>query len=252
MKKISVITPSYNSSRFITDTIKSVQEQTYSNWEILITDDCSTDNTVQIVQEMQKEDSRIKLFQNKTNSGAAFSRNNSISQASGNYIAFLDSDDLWLPKKLELQIALMEESGCVLSYTNYYRFSDSFTELDMSRIVTSPSRLTYSQLLKTNYIGCLTAIYNADKLGKVYMPLIKKRHDYGLWLKILRDDKVALGLSEPLSLYRRDSGGSLSSNKLNAALWTWKLYRNVEQLSLIKSTFCFICYATRSLKRNRI
>jgi len=230
---VSIITPLYNSEKLISETIESVASQSYKNFEMIIVDDCSSDNGVNIVKKYQKNDDRIKLIKLSKNSGAAVARNTAIKNAHGRYIAFLDSDDLWSSKKLELQIKFMHENYYAFTYTNYQKMSESGELID--EIVKSPSKLDYKKALHTNYIGCLTAIYDRKKLGKVYMPEIRKRQDYGLWLKILKQVD-GYCLNETLAYYRvRDN--SVSSNKLNLIKYHWKLYRDIENLSLFKSLY---------------
>ncbi|MFW6271393.1 MAG: glycosyltransferase family 2 protein [Bacillota bacterium] len=230
---ISIITPIYNSKEFISETIESVLSQSYNNWEIIIVDDCSTDNGVNIVKKYQKNNDRIKLIELEKNSGAAIARNTAIKNANGRYIAFLDSDDLWHPDKLKKQIQFMQKNDYAFTYTNYQKMTES-GELT-NEIVKSPSKLDYEKALHTNYIGCLTAIYDTKKLGKLYMPEIRKRQDYGLWLKILKQVD-GYGLDENLAYYRVRNN-SVSSNKLNLIKYNWKLYRKIENLSIFESSY---------------
>lgn len=230
---VSIITPAYNSESYISQTIESVLKQTYNNWELLITDDGSTDKTLEIVQNYAAKDPRIHLF-SINNSGAAVARNNSIKQAKGDYIAFLDSDDLWLSKKLEVQIAFMIQNSVFLSYTNYTQIDEQSNLID--KTIKPPLKLTYKDNLYANYIGCLTAIYNVKTLGKIYMPLIKKRQDYALWLKILKKIPHAMGVNQTLAYYRVREN-SISSSKLEMLKWNWKLFYNIEDLGVLKSGY---------------
>jgi glycosyltransferase involved in cell wall biosynthesis len=234
---ISVITPLYNSKHFISETLESVLSQSYQNCEMIIVDDCSTDNGADIVKEFQKKDHRIELIKLKKNSGAAVARNTAIKNAKGRYIAFLDSDDLWHPEKLEKQIKFMQDNDYAFTYTNYQKMTESGELID--EIVKSPSELDYKKALHTNYIGCLTAMYDTKKIGKIYMPEIRKRQDYGLWLKILKQVN-GHGLNENLAYYRvRDN--SVSSDKINLLKYNWKLYRDIENLSILRSSY-YILY----------
>lgn len=228
--------PSYNSALTIISSIKSVQEQTYLNWELLITDDCSTDETVDIVRECAKTDGRINYAVNKKNSGAGFSRNQSIIRASGKYIAFLDADDIWLPNKLAEQVRFMERTGALFSYTGYQKFSAS----GMGGAIIPPEKITHDKLLYGCVIGCLTVMYNADVLGKQSMPLIRKRQDMGLWLKLLKQCGMAYGIPKVMALYRTDSG--MSKNKLNAAIYQWRFYRDVVGLNVLRTSWYFSWY----------
>ncbi|QQD23722.1 glycosyltransferase [Venatoribacter cucullus] len=244
---ISIITPSYNSSLLISNTIKSVLAQTVTDWEMIIVDDCSSDNSVDVIQSFVDQDPRIKLIQLAENSGAAVARNTAIEAAKGRYIAFLDSDDTWLPNKLEKQVAFMQENNYPFTYAAYDKVNESD---EVFGNVGVPSKVAYSDLLKSCSIGCLTAIYDTEYFGKVYMPLIRKRQDLGLWLKLLKKTKYAYGLNETLGLYKVRSD-SISANKKSAALFTWRLYREVEQINLLKSIYYFSHYAVRGLLRTK-
>ena len=180
---VSIIIACYNSEKYLSETINSVLNQTYKNWELLLVDDCSTDNTISVIEPFQKKDTRIKLFRQRQNSGAAVTRNKAIKEAKGRFIAFLDSDDLWLPQKLEKQIGFMLKNGYSLTHTAYEIIENNGKATN--KTIRSKPVLTYNNMLFSNKIGCLTAIYDRGKLGKVYMPQIRKRQDYGLWLKIL-------------------------------------------------------------------
>ena len=228
---VSIITPTYNSAEHISVTIKSIQAQTYSNWELLITDDCSTDQTIEIIASYQKTDRRIKLFLLNINQGAGVARNNSIKEASGRYIAFCDSDDQWKKNKLEVQLSFIINNKLSFSFTDYDVVSQNNKFL---KRIKCPHRITYSKLLKNNYVGCLTAIYDKEKLGKMYMSTARKRHDWILWLNIMNKIKHTKGLNETLSIYRkRDS--SISNNKLLLIKYNWKVYRQELKFSYLTS-----------------
>ncbi|HHQ4804289.1 glycosyltransferase family 2 protein [Aeromonas veronii] len=242
---VSIIMPSYNSANTIVDSVKSVQAQDYLYWELLITDDGSNDNTVELVHQLSKNDPRIKISVNAINSGAGFSRNQSIERSEGKYIAFLDADDLWMPHKLSTQVAYMEKTGSVFSYTAYQKFSD----LGVGGVIMPPTRVTYNELLRGCIIGCLTAMFNAEALGRQTMPLIRKRQDMGLWLKLLQLCEEAHGIPQVLAKYRVDSG--MSQNKFNAACYQWLLYRDVVGLNLIQSVWYFGWYALNGFIKYR-
>lgn len=246
---VSVITPSYNSSLYIEATIQSILAQTYSNWELLITDDCSTDNTIDIVNRYVQQDSRIKLFCLEKNSGAGIARNHSIREARGRYIAFCDSDDRWLPEKLERQIAFMKKKDAAFSYTSYYVCSEG--EEIRGKILCKPT-INYYSLLKDNSIGCLTAMYDTHILGKMYMPEIRKRQDWGLWFLIIKKIKIAYGLQEPLAIYRVRKS-SVSSNKWNLIKFNLNVYRTVLHFSFLQAwcTFLFLFLPTYMYKKWR-
>lgn len=236
---ISIVMPTYNSVKYLENSINSVLAQTYSNWELLITDDCSTDHTFELISKYSSIEPRIKVFKNINNLGAGSARNNSIKHAKGRFIAFLDSDDLWHPRKLEKQIPFMLEKECSLSYSYYQKIDENGT---LKGIITSPILTNKKKLLFTNVIGCLTAIYDTEKVGKLYMPLIKRRQDMALWLKIMDVSGNAHGIPEILAYYRV-SKDSLSGNKYKAAMSQWSLYRDTLKLNIVKSTIYFISYA---------
>lgn len=237
---VSIIMPSYNSSRYISKTIDSVLSQTYERWELIIVDDASTDGSNEIIENYIKQDqgNRIKIIKLDTNSGAAISRNKAIEMASGRYISFLDADDLWKNKKLEKQLAFMELNSLVFTYSSYDLINEHGTK---TGLFTTKPEIDYKEMLKTNSVGCLTAIYDTKMLGKVYMPSILKRQDYGAWLSILRSINSTKGIVESLACYRIIPG-ALSSNKFKAAYYQWKIYREVEKLSLFTSMYYFLNY----------
>lgn len=208
---ISIITPNYNCSRFITETIESVLAQTYTNWEMIIVDDCSTDDSYQIALNYAAKDLRIKVLQNEQNSGAAFSRNSALDIAQGEYIAFLDSDDLWENNKLEKQIAFMQENNCDFSYTIYDLFDENSESLN--KRVRIPNELSYFKYLHHCYTGCLTVMYKKEIAENIRSFLIKNNNDYGLFLQVIKKSKNAMGLKECLAHYRIRSS-SISRKKL--------------------------------------
>lgn len=226
---VSIITPTFNSSSFIGDTIKSIQAQTYQNWELLITDDCSTDNTVDIIEEYMKSDERIKLYQLEKNSGGGVSRNNSIKQAGGRYIAFCDSDDRWTSDKLEAQVAFMKDNDIAFSYGSYLLCDEDDNDLGINICL---SKLSYCKIIMDNFVGCLTAMYDTEKIGKVYMPEIRKRQDWGLWMAILKKCRNGMGIKKPIGLYRVRSG-SVSSNKWALIRYHAQLYKQMLSIPLL-------------------
>ena len=242
---VSVVTPSYNSEKFISRTIESVLAQTCQDWEMIIVDDGSPDNSNEIINKFIKKDGRIRLIKLEKNSGPAIARNMAIKEAKGRYIAFLDADDLWLPKRLERAIGFMNENKSAFTYSSYGLIGED--DSDLGEFIIRPE-VSYRDLLKTNSIGCLTAIYDTKMLGKLYMPDILKRQDYGLWLKILKQIKVAKGIIEPLAIYRIRKN-SVSSNKLNVARYQWKMYRELEGLGLFMSFYYFVHYAWNGLRK---
>ena len=230
---VSIVTPLYNSEKYIAETIESVLYQTYQNWEMLIIDDCSTDSGANIVKKYLI-DKRIKYFKLEKNSGAAICRNKGIEVSNGEFIAFLDSDDLWKKEKLEKQVNFMKKNNYSISFTEYEEIDENSDKLGI--LIKSPKKpVTYRKYLLTNPIGCLTGMYSVKKLGKVYMPLMRNREDTGFWLNILKKD-VAYSLNENLADYRIRKN-SLSFNKYKLIKFHWNLYRRVEKLSIIESFF---------------
>ncbi|USD29084.1 glycosyltransferase family 2 protein [Pseudoalteromonas sp. SCSIO 43201] len=243
---VSVVMPAYNSEKYIAKSIESVIAQTYQNWELLITDDRSSDSTQKIAEQYCATDKRIKLFVNKENAGAGVARNNSIMHAKGRYIAFLDSDDLWLTTKLEKQIAFMLEHNYALTYTSYQKFTgDCYLG-----VVTPPLSTSYSKLLSSNVIGCLTAIYDTEIVGKQFMPLIRKRQDMGLWLKVLKITPKAYCLQETLAYYRIDSG--MTQNKFLVLKWQWRFYREVVKLNFLNACYHFSIYSIKGFIKHSV
>lgn len=233
---VSIITPSYNSSRFIAQTIESILSQTYTNWELLITDDCSVDDTREIVERYQQKDPRIKFFQLKENSGAGVARNYSIKMANGRYIAFCDSDDRWYPDKLEKQLAFMARKRCILSYTSYMTCNEDNM---ITGIVVCDRKIDYQSLKRDDGIGCLTAVYDSSVFGKIYLPDMRKRQDWGLWLKIIKECKIAYGMKEPLAIYRVHSN-SISHNKLSLVNYNVAVYQHVLGYSWVRAYLTFL------------
>lgn len=224
---VSIVTPVYNCAHRIVYTINTVLQQSYPNWELLIVDDCSKDNTVEVVTEWTKKDPRIKLFCQEKNGGASLARNRAIMESSGKYIAFLDGDDMWLPEKLEKQVRFMVDNHYYFSYSPYYILNDG-EEIDLTRlpIRNCPEKMTYHELLKMNRIGCLTVIFDAEKIGKITIPKLDKRNDYALWLKALRTGITAHRLNEPLAVYRSHQGIS-KGNKFGFLKYHTQLFNEV-------------------------
>ena len=239
---VSIITPSYNSAKFIKQCIESVIAQTYTNWEMLIVDDYSSDNSLQILKKYN--DKRIQLIELDENVGASESRNVAIRKAKGKYIAFLDSDDLWEPQKLEKQISFMESEDIAFSFSAYQPMSDD--ELKLYSIIHAPKIVTYSSYLKKTIIGCLTVIIDREKTGGFEMPKIRSSHDMALWLLIMRRGFDAYGLDENLARYRIVSTSN-TANKWRAAKDVWKVYRQFEKLSFFYSIWCFLNYAFNAI-----
>lgn len=243
---VSVITPTYNSAAYIKETIHSVKRQTHENWELIIVDDCSTDDTREIINKEVQSDERIRAYFLESNSGAAVARNTALKKAKGSYIAFLDADDQWLPLKLEKQIKFMEENDYAFSFTQYSIMDQEGN--DTGKVIEVPEAIDYHGLLKNTIIGFLTVMINIEKTGYVEMPNIRTRQDYALELSILKKGFKAYGLNETLSKYRVVKG-SISSNKIKAAKRNWQVYREIENLSLGYSIWCFLHYAYYAVKK---
>lgn len=235
---VSIITPSYNSSKFIDNMVQSILSQTYTHWELLITDDASTDDTLSVISEYARKDSRIKIFSLKENCGAGVARNNSIKEANGRFIAFCDSDDTWLPHKLERQLSFMVENHYELTYTSYRIINESGI---IEGNVNCLKHLSYWTLLRDNGIGCLTGMYDAQRFGKIYMPNIRKRQDWALWLSVIKQTKRAYGLQEVLATYQKRST-SISSNKIKLLRYNYKVYRDMEKFNGMVSWLLLMFY----------
>lgn len=236
---VSIITPLYNAEAYITHTIKSIQSQTYPHWEHIIVNDCSTDTSLQIVEELAKKDPRIKVVTLSRNSGAAQSRNKATELAQGAYIAFLDSDDLWHPEKLEKQLRFMQENKVVVSYTSYVHIDEAGAPI--GRRIKALPKLTYKKQHTNNYVGNLTGIYKASEIGKIIAPNIRKRQDWAVWLEaIKKSNRPALGLQEDLAYYRIRED-SMSSNKVDLIKYNFRFYKEYLGYSWITSA----CYLLR-------
>ena len=245
-KLVSIITPSYNSEKFIKDCVDSVLSQTFQNWEMIIVDDCSNDNSKDIISVLSAKDERIKSIFLEENVGSAEARNIAIRQAKGKYIAFLDSDDIWNEDKLENQISFMNEKDIAFSFTSYQPISeDGKTKYS---VIISPKKMSYHSYLKNTIIGCLTVIIDKEKTGDFQMPDIRSSHDMALWLLIMKRGFSAYGLDENLAYYRIVSTSN-TSKKWKAAKEVWDVYRKVENLDIIYSTYCFIGYAFNAIKK---
>ena len=239
---VSIIMPSYNSEKTISESIEGVLNQTYNNWELLITDDGSNDNSLEIINKYSLNDDRIKIF-TQNNSGASIARNNSIKNAFGRFIAFCDSDDIWVPEKLDFQVKFMINNGLSFTYSSYQKFKN---KSDFGGIVKAPKKVTYESLLRIDSIGCLTAIYDCSIIGKRYFRNIDTSEDYDLWLSIFKEIGFTYGICEVLAYYRI-SNNSISSNKITAAKNHWKVLSNIDELSFLKRVYFFSFYAIFSV-----
>ena len=243
---VSVITPSYNSSKFIDECVNSVISQSYTNWELLIVDDCSDDSSKELLLDLERRDERIQVIFLDNNIGAANARNVAILKAKGKYIAFLDSDDSWDSQKLYKQISFMIKNEIAFSYTSYQSISEN--GLDIIRVINAPYKMSYNNYLKNTIIGCLTVVIDKEMVGDFEMPSIRSSHDMALWLLIMKRGFDAYGLNENLANYRIVSASN-SSSKLDAANDVWRVYRQFERLSFFYSTWCFLNYAFNAVIR---
>lgn len=231
---VSVIMPSYNTGKYIADSIESVLRQTYSDWELLIVDDCSTDDTDEVIKPFL-HDQRIRYLRNEKNSGAAVSRNKALKEAKGKWIAFLDSDDIWMPEKLQKQIQFMESNNYHFSYTNYFETDSERNQTGV--VVTGPKKITKTGMFNYCWPGCLTVMYDAEAVGLIQITDIEKNNDYAMWLKVCRMADCYL-LDEELGLYRRGRVGSVSSHSIKTMIgWHYKLYREAEGQNLVAASF---------------
>lgn len=236
---VSIITPTYNSEKFISATILSVQNQTYSNWELIIIDDRSTDNTVEIINNKIKSDARIKLYSLTENKGTGAARSHGITFTKGSYISFLDSDDLWKPNKLERQLDFMKENNLAFTFSFYECIDESGDSLNIRR--EAPSQTTYNKLFFCNYIGNSTAIYNAEILGKIPISQIRKRQDWMLWLTIVKKIKLAQPVPEVLAYYRIRKN-SISSSKIELLQFNFNVYKKFHKMNYFASLACLMVF----------
>ena len=242
---VSIITPSYNSAKFIAETIQSVQNQTYSNWEMIIVDDGSSDETESVVLSILQNDNRIQLSQN---SGPAVARNIGIEKASGDYMTFIDADDIWFPTFIENNIKTIQETEIPFVFSSYKRANEQLEFVYSDFIV--PHKVTYTDILKSNSISCLTAFLNIKKLGKKYMPLIRKRQDMGLWLNYLKVIPFAHGIQKTQAIYRIREN-SLSRKKSDLIQYQWQFYREVEKLNVFQSAYYMLHWMYRGFMKYR-
>lgn len=236
MKKglISIITPTYNCARFIDKTIESVLLQTYKKWEMIIVDDCSTDDTKKIVEQYINCDSRIKYYCLETNLGAAVARTKAMELADGEYMAFLDSDDIWIEDKLEKQLSFMKKYDIAFSCTSYEQIDEKGKSFN--KIIKTIPRADYNRVLLDCPVGNSTVMYDVKKMGKFVVPNVRKRNDDALWLQMLKKEKYIYGMKDVLMKYRIRQN-SISSNKIKVIKYHWILYREIEHLSVARSIF---------------
>lgn len=234
--KVSIIMPNYNSASFLEETISSVIEQTYGDWELLIVDDCSTDGSVEIIEKFRSQDDRIHLTVNDENRGAAFSRNVALGQASGKWVAFLDSDDVWLPEKLDKQIAFMEDNGYDFSY-GYCELMDE-NSAALGKLVIGPKKITKRKMFRYNYLTCLTVMYNRETIGDIRIEeaIGNGRNDYALWLKVSRKSVCYL-LPELLAKYRMRTQSLSHGHFFKLIKYHYELFRISEQMGKLRAFY---------------
>lgn len=232
MPQVSIITPTYNCARFIEETIKSVQAQTLTDWEMIISDDCSTDNTKEVIAPYLASDSRIKYICNDKNSGAAITRNNALRIASGRWIAFLDSDDLWLPEKLERQISFMETNDYAFTYHEYSEISEDGEDLGVT--VSGIKRVGKFGMYACCWPGCLSVMYDQKKIGVIQINDIRKNNDTAMWLKVIQKSNCYL-LKETLAKYRRRKGSITPPSIKDRILWHYRLFRDAEEMNKVSA-----------------
>ncbi|UDM70621.1 glycosyltransferase family 2 protein [Vagococcus fluvialis] len=246
---VSIIMPAFNSAQFISDAINSVINQSFSDWELIVINDGSTDETSEILNKFSSKEKRIKIINFKKNLGIANARNIGLQQSAGKFIAFLDSDDFWSEDKLIKQLVFMKKKQCKFSFTDYYIVSEEkkvLTSVDNANIQT----IDYKELLKTNRIGCLTVMLDRSIIHKQTFKDIK-HEDYDFWLTILNEDELlAFRIPEKLAFYRK-SKGSISSNKIKSIIWVWNIYRKGQGFSVLKTNWLFLHYMINTFKKKK-
>ncbi|MFJ3145413.1 glycosyltransferase family 2 protein [Streptomyces halstedii] len=257
MPLVSVVMPVYNSASTLGAAVRSVLTQTHSDLELLVTDDRSTDDSMDLLREFAERDERVLPESAPEQGGAGRARNLAIERARGDYVAFLDSDDMWLPEKTEKQLAFAAEATAPLTFTSYFKMDadhdgESTDWVPNGRVVRAREHVDHRAMLVRDHIGALTAMYDRNALGTRLMPEMRKRQDYALWLSITREGADARGLAEPLAVYRANQAGSLSSNKLSLVRYNWALYREHERLSVPRSTRALTGAVWQSLRNSRV
>lgn len=243
---VSIIVPAYNSECYIGRTIESVISQTYKFWEMIIVDDCSSDKTAEVILSYSLKDKRIKYSRLEVNSGAAVARNVAMSMATGQYIAFLDSDDVWLPDKLSAQIQFMQENNYKFTCTDYEQIDE--TGRCLGKIIHCREKADYNRVLLDCPIGNSTVMYDVTQMGKFEVPNIRKRNDDALWLKMLKSEKFIYGLNQVLVQYRVRHD-SISANKFQLIKYHWVLYRKIEHLNIMRSIFYILHWGVIKILR---
>jgi len=246
LDSVSIVTPTYNSENFISETIQSILNQSYTNFELIVIDDCSKDNTVEIVKTFSEKDSRVNLIQLELNSGAAVARNIGLENSKGRFIAFCDCDDIWFENKLEYQIRFMLEKSIPISFTSYQLINEK--GVSMNKVINAIDKITYLEYLKNTIIGMSTAMIDTSLVKEFRFENIRTRQDTMLWITLLKRGHVAYGIKEVLVKYTVRSN-SISANKFKAASKVWDLYYNMEKMGLFKSSYYFIFYVLNAIKK---
>ncbi|MBF6626538.1 glycosyltransferase [Aerococcaceae bacterium zg-BR9] len=244
---VSIITPVYNAARFLDTMIESIVNQTYQDWELILVDDKSEDESIHIIEQWQAKDSRIRYIELAENSGAAVARNRAMAAARGRWIAFIDSDDFWAPDKLALQLSFMQMTKVAFSYTDFALVDEEGTVIKSQ--VHVPNRLDYDGLLKNTAIACSTVMIDQSVVGPFRMPLVRKGQDTATWLMLMREHGLTAYAVPKVLNYYRQVDGSVSSNRLAALKRTWHTYRHLEQLPLTKAIYYFSSYVINAIKR---
>ncbi|MBS4455868.1 glycosyltransferase family 2 protein [Tuanshanicoccus lijuaniae] len=244
---VSIITPVYNAARFLDTMIESIVNQTYQDWELILVDDKSEDESIHIIEQWQAKDSRIRYIELAENSGAAVARNRAMAAARGRWIAFIDSDDFWAPDKLALQLSFMQMTKVAFSYTDFALVDEEGTVIKSQ--VHVPNRLDYDGLLKNTAIACSTVMIDQSVVGPFRMPLVRKGQDTATWLMLMREHGLTAYAVPKVLNYYRQVDGSVSSNRLAALKRTWHTYRHLEQLPLTKAIYYFSSYVFNAIKR---
>ena len=243
---VSIITPSYNSARFINECVSSVLEQTYANWELIIVDDASDDNSRELIRNIAVRDKRIKFVFLTENIGVAGARNIALEKSKGRYIAFLDSDDVWKKEKLSKQVQFMQSHDVSFSFSSYEPMSEN--GLKIFKEIKAPLKIDYNSFLKNTIIGCLTVVLDKDKIGDFKMPNLRTSQDMALWLSIMRGGVIAYGIQKSLAYYRIVETSN-TANKLKVAKGVWNVYRIQEELGYLRSAWYFLNYAFNAVKK---
>ena len=245
---VSVIMPAYNVKDYLDESVRSVIDQTFQAWELVVVDDASSDETPHILQKFAGEDHRIVVDRLAQNSGVGHCRNRGLELAKGRFVAFLDSDDRWHPEKLSRQLTFMDQKRAEFSFTGYEVISATGAWLSLAPAV--PQEMSYEELLGNSLIGCSTVILDRQKVGDVRFPPMRTRQDFALWCTLLRDGRKALGLADVLTQYRLSPSG-ISKNKLKGARQHWRVYREHLGLGLFKASRCFLSYAWNASRKHR-